>query len=82
MAEVTINRQRSYVSGNRRKWVGNIDIAADTDTLTLSNLFNTIESAHFTSPTNNGIGATISAGVITLQTGGAEAGVHCEVTGQ
>ncbi len=81
MPEVTINRQRSIVMGNRRKWIGNIDIAADVDTLTLSNQFKIIESASFSSPTNNAIGFTVSGGVITLQTGGAEAGVHGEVVG-
>ena len=80
MAEVTIVRGRSFVAGNRRHWVGDID-ATDTQTLTLSNVFKIIESVSLSSETNNAIGATISGGVITIQTGGTENNVRVSVVG-
>ena len=82
MAEVTITRGRSFVAGNRRKWVGDIDIASDADTLSLGSVFKIIESISLSSETNNAIGATISGGVATLQTGGAVNNVRVEITGQ
>jgi hypothetical protein len=71
MAAVTEDRIRRLVMGNRRVITGQIDIAADADTLITG--LKKVEHVSCTSPTNNGIGATISGGTITFQTGGAEA---------
>ena len=79
MAAVTVNRVRRPVMGDRRHIVANIDIAADTDTYITG--LKIIESVQCSSPTNNGIGHTVSGGTITFQTGGAEAGAHLHVIG-
>lgn len=82
MAEVTVNRQRTNVIGSRRQILANVDIAADVDTLTLTGVMHIIEFVGATSETNNAIGATISGGVVTFQTGGAENNVLVNVIGQ
>ena len=79
MAAVTQNRLRSVVMGNRRVITANIDIAADADTLATGLKY--VESVQSSSPTNNGIGHTVSGGTITFQTAGAEAAVHVQVIG-
>ena len=79
MAAVTEDRIRRLVMGNRRVITGQIDIAADADTLATG--LKQIEHVSCTSPTNNGIGATVSSGTITFQTGGAEANCHLYVVG-
>lgn len=82
MPEVTVNRQRTNVIGNRRQVLANVDIAADADFLTLTGVLHIIESFSAMSETNNAIGGTVSGGVLTFQTGGAENNVHVEVIGQ
>jgi hypothetical protein len=79
MAAVTVNRARRLVMGNRRVITANIDIAADADTYITG--LTIIESVQCSSPTNNGIGHTVSGGTITFQTGGAEAAAHLHVVG-
>ncbi len=86
MAEVTINRLRSYISANRKKIVAFVDIAADQDTLTVGNIMHRIEGIAIT-PDNstNSIGATTTQGAsaaVTFRTAGAETNVHVELTGQ
>lgn len=80
MAAVTENRIRRLVMGNRRVITGNIDIAADADTFASG--LKIVETVQCSSPTNNGIGHTVSGGTITFQTGGAEAAAHLFVVGQ
>ena len=79
MAAVTVNSQQHTVAGNRRRLIGNIDIAADADTWNTN--MKAIEHVSARSVTNNAIGATVAAGVITFQTAGAEAGVTVEAVG-
>lgn len=79
MAAVTETRIRRSVMGNRRVITGTIDIAADADTYITG--LKRVESVSCASPTNNGIGATISGGTITFQTGGAEAACYLHVVG-
>ena len=85
MAEVTITRLRSYISGNRKRVVAFVDIAADGDTLTLGSIMHRIEAASILSETNNAIGMTTSQGsgaALTFQTAGAESNVHVAAEGQ
>lgn len=79
MAAVTEDRIRRLIMGSRRVITGTIDIAADEDTFDTG--LKRIEHVSCTSPTNNGIGATISGGTITFQTGGAEANCALHVIG-
>ncbi len=86
MAEVTINRFRSFIVGNRKKIVAFVDIAADGDTLTVGNIMHRIEGiAIANDDSSNPIGATTSQGAsaaLTFSTQGAESNVHVELTGQ
>lgn len=79
MAAVTVNRQDYLVQGNLRVILANIDIAADADTFDTG--LKIIRYFHARSVTNNAIGGTSSAGTITLQTAGAEAGVEVRAEG-
>jgi len=79
MAAVTEDRIRRIVIGNRRLITGQIDIAADADTLATG--LKKVEFVSCTSTTNNGIGATISGGTVTFQTAGAEADAVVHIIG-
>lgn len=79
MAAVTITNRADNVLGNQRIITGIITIAADGDTFDSG--LHIIQSVTATSSTNNGIGATVSAGTIAFQTGGAEANVYMQVVG-
>ena len=83
MAEVAVDRRRTVVFGNRRVLLAQVDIAADGDTFTLSNMFKRIEVAHASSQSAAvaAIGTTLSGGVITFQTGGAEPNALVTVIG-
>ncbi len=86
MAEVTINRLRSFIAGNRKKIVADVDIAANGDTLTVGKIMHRIEGVAITNDdSSNPIGATVSEGAsatLTFSTQGAESNVHVELTGQ
>jgi len=73
MAAVTVDSRNDAVFGNYRAIMAQIDIAADTDTWVTG--LSTVLFVSATSTTNAAIGATISGGTVTLQTGGAEANV-------
>lgn len=79
MAAVTVNSRTDSVFGNKRSINANVSIAADADTWATGLAI--IESVHASSPTNNAIGATISGGTVTFQTGGAEALAYVQVIG-
>lgn len=87
MPAVTINRLRSYISGNRKKIVAFVDIAADSDFLDVGSIMHRIEGIAIT-PDNSteSIGATTTQGAsarLTFRTaGGAQNNVHVELTGQ
>ena len=86
MAEVTINRFRSFIAGNRKKIVAFVDIAANGDELTVGQVMHRIEGIAITNDdSTNPIGATTTQGAsaaVTFITAGAESNVHVELTGQ
>ena len=82
MAEVTVNRKRTNVIGNRRQVLANVDVASNGDTLTLTGTMHIIESVQALNDTNAALGATVAAGVITFVTGGALTNVHVDAIGQ
>lgn len=79
MAAVTVDSQRLSVFGDLVALTGQVDIAADADTWATN--LGTILFVAATSETNNAIGATVSGGTITFQTGGAEANAKVFVLG-
>jgi hypothetical protein len=79
MAAVTVDTRTDHVFGDRRAIVGQIDIANDADTLVTG--FSQVDFVAATSETNAAIGATISGGTVTFQTGGAEANVRILIIG-
>ncbi len=79
MAAVTVDSRKDAVFGNYRAVMAQVDIAADADTWD-TNLAE-IVYVGATSQTNNAIGATVSGGVVTFQTGGAELNVKAFVIG-
>jgi hypothetical protein len=79
MAAVTQNSIEHVVQGNKRVILANVDIAADEDTFVTG--LRVINHFTATSVTNNAIGGTSSAGTITFQTAGAEAGVTVRAEG-
>ena len=80
MAAVTVDRERRNVVGDLRLISATVDVASDTDTYDTKLAI--IESVSAISETNNAIGCTISGGVITFQTGGAENNVLVSVVGR
>lgn len=79
MAEVTVANRYDNVSGSKRQITAKLTIAADGDTWTTG--LATIDAVNASSETNNAIGATVSGGVVTFQTGGAESNVYAQVIG-
>jgi hypothetical protein len=80
MAAVTQDTSLYGVFGDLRYWVGQIDIANDADTQDVG--FSQVLYASAVSATNAAIGATISSGVVTWQTGGAEANCQALIIGR
>jgi hypothetical protein len=79
MAAVTVDSRRDAVFGNLRVICAQIDIASDADTWVTG--LHEILFIAVTSTTNNAIGATVSGGTATLQTGGAESNCKAFVVG-
>lgn len=75
----TLTNRDDVVVGNKRMILLEGDIGADADTYVTG--LHRIDSANFSSPTNNAIGCTYSGGTLTFQTGGAEAGVRGQIIG-
>ena len=79
MAEVTVNRDRRMVIGNRRLITADIDIAADGDTWDTK--LKKVEHFNGVGGGGNVIDGVVSGGVITWNTAGAETTVLCSVIG-
>lgn len=79
MAAVTVDSEKNAVFGNYRAIMAQVDIANDADTWDTN--LSQIYFVGATSATNAAIGATLSGGTITFQTGGAESNVQVLVLG-
>ena len=80
MAAVTVDRRRDSVIGNQRLVLAQVDVADDADTF--DSKLKRIETVSLTPSSNSAIGATISGGTVTFQTGGAETNVLVTVIGR
>ena len=81
MPAVTVNETQQWSNGNKIQIVADIDIAADGDTWDTG--LNKIDYFAGTPATSalSQIGGTVSDGVITFKTAGAEAGALVTVIG-
>lgn len=80
MAAVTEDRVRRFVHGNQREVQAQVDIAADADTFDTK--LKRIEAFSAVGSGGNVIDGTVSAGIITFNTGGAEANVLVRAVGR